>query len=190
MRTLASERLGGRLEGIHALAGEELDSLQARANAAISCAAFHLMAEDRVLPALSRALMPGSKIAVNYWCHSLAEYQHLERAEGWKQALPQAASELGVALELPEPTGRRVRSLEELEACARQAGLSQRALEPDLDTVSAALSIDFATTSPALQAQLQRLGPSTGQALLQRAQEICPEDDMYASCRIIWELEE
>ena len=123
MRTLASHRLGNRIE-IRNTTSDKLDKLGLVADAAFCSASFHLMNEETTLPSVASVLNKGSVFAVNLWGHSFDETITLDQKVEWMQFVDQALSEFDqLPMHRPKKTARRIKSAGGLRKIGEACGL-------------------------------------------------------------------
>jgi len=123
MLKLAKQRLGSDVSLLNTTA-EHFGSFNLSADAVLCSAAFHLMDESLVFPAIAETLYPGGIFAFNLWGHSFDEtvnQEHMVDPLGFLQTAMQEHGET-LGIHLPR-MATRARSIKKLERCASGSGL-------------------------------------------------------------------
>lgn len=182
MLKLSEDVLGERARGYHLKAAHELGALGLRFDGILCSAAFHLMDEKLVLPAISQALKPGGHFVCNLWGHSFNETAALDQGQDWRPVVTRALENLGFeSLPWPLPSAPRRRTRDGLAEAARQAGLCLELCEIDEDQVSGAFTIDFL----AMRERWPReLPPGGREEVLARARELMKAKEACYTVRL------
>lgn len=170
MLKLSQEVLGERARGYHLKAAHELGALGLHFDGILCSAAFHLMDEKQVLPAVSQVLRPGGGFVCNLWGHSFDETAALDQGQDWRPEVTRALEEFGFeSPPWPPASAPRQRSRGGLAEAARQAGLCLELCEIDEDQVSGAFTIDFLAMRERWPRELL---PGAREKVLARAREL------------------
>ncbi len=183
MLELAAQRLDPGVKLLNTTA-EQLGELHLTADAVLCNAAFHLMNEELVLPAIARALNSGGLCAFNLWGHSFDETANREDIVDWLSFVEKAMQERGENLATHSPSiAPRARSIQELKRRAGECGLELDNYKITEHRTHARFGIEFAAMSDNFLGHLEtqkRLG------VINRAIELSSGYDLRISVNFVF----
>ena len=183
MLELAKQRLRNTANFINATA-EQLQDLHLKVDAVLCNAAFHLMDEELVLPAIARALNSGGLCAFNLWGHSFDETANRENIVDWLSFVERATQEQGETLATHSPgIAPRTRSIQELKHCAIDSGLELDNYRISEHRTHARFGIEFAAMSDNFLGQFETQKRSE---IIKRAIELSSGYDLRMSVDFVF----
>jgi len=183
MIELAVHRLGNNVTFVHATA-EQLGSHPLSADAVLCNAAFHLMDEEIVFPAIAKVLNPGGICSFNLWGHSFDETAKFEYMVDWLSFVKKAMQEQGEHLPTHSPhIAPRARSIQGLQSIAERCGLALYKYMITEHRTHARFGIEFAAMSENF---LKQLEPQKRLDVINRAIELSSGHDVRMSAVFVF----
>ena len=178
MRTLASRRLGNRIE-IRDVSSDKLDKLGVAADAALCSASFHLMNEETTLPSVASVLKQDAVFAVNLWGHSFDETIALDQKAEWMLFVDQALDEFDQPpMPRPKKPARKIKSADGLRKIGDACGLHLLETKIVTTEIKTQFNIDFAAMDSKF---LNQVNTDIREQVIARALQLCSGVDMISS---------